>query len=98
MIALPLALILGIPALATIVLMFVSHETRKTTKEYTAQAWKATSAASKALFVVAIALAATYPERVETLGLFGSGARIVGVTQAAPDEPAADAGPEEQED
>ncbi|HEU0081214.1 MAG TPA: hypothetical protein VFQ72_04335 [Candidatus Paceibacterota bacterium] len=58
MIALPLALILGIPALATIVLMFVSHETRKTTKEYTAQAWKATSAASKALFVVAIALAA----------------------------------------
>lgn len=27
---------------------------------------------------VAIALAATYPERVETLGLFGSGARIVG--------------------
>ena len=27
---------------------------------------------------VAIALAATYPERVETLGLYGSGARIVG--------------------
>ena len=27
---------------------------------------------------VALALAATYPERVETLGLFGSGARIVG--------------------
>ena len=27
---------------------------------------------------VAIALAATYPERIETLGLYGSGARIVG--------------------